>query len=741
MTHWQKIDELFQACLERSAEGREALLQQEEPWIRKEVELLLEDCEAADSFIDAALNETLPGLVEGATTELETPALEGEHIGQYRIVREMGRGGMAVVYLAERADGAFEQQVALKLLKRGMDTDEILRRFLYERQVLASLNHPNIAGLIDGGATSDGRPYFIMEYVEGAPITDFCEQRRLGAAERLALVMTVARTVQHAHSNLIIHRDIKPSNVFVTENGDVKLLDFGVAKLLDERTWSVDTPATRAGRSWITPEYASPEQLNEEAITTASDVYQLGLLAEELLAERPPRGDLDMIVAKARHEDPELRYASAETMADDVERYLAGQPVVARAPTSTYRVRKFVERNSRAVAATTAVLLLFIGMVAFYTHRLAGERDRAQSQAEKAEQVSGFLTSLFQVTDPESGPDSSITAKTLLDLGASRIHSDLAGHPVVQARLLNVIAVAYRNRGFNEESLQLLRRALAVAEGSGIPPLEMADYLNNIGEVLYYLGHYEEAESHYEESLALRRRRLGAKHVDVAQSLNNLALIDLHQDDLAEGEDRMRRGLAIFQAAFEGDHWRVANAKNVLAQALIPQERLSEARVLCESAIAMHRRLRGEEQYKLALMAARNTYATVLCKMGEPRVAEAVHREVLQRFDSLLPTYHYFKVEALVGLGHALREQEQYEEAEAVFQQALDHQRHTLREEDPRRANAMVGLARVFMETERELQADSLLRRALQLQEAALPEGHRKVEEVRVLLAKRSSSL
>ncbi len=442
---WNRIKVLFDEALERPPEERAAFLDRacsEDSTLRTEVDALLaaHDRAQADRALESPFVRGKASGTGADDVEPGSPSDEsGQRVGPYRLVRRLGRGGMGTVYLAERDDGQFRQTVALKLIRRGLDTDDTLSRFSVERQILAGLDHPNIAHLYDGGVTDDGRPYFAMEHVEGEPITDYCDRRRLSTAQRLELFETVCRAVQHAHRNLVVHRDLKPSNILVTdtdadESGSsdptVKLLDFGIAKLLADEVLGRDpskaqspVPHTRTGRLMLTPEYAAPEQLRGAPITTATDVYQLGVLLYELLTgrgpyalenrmhhavaqailetdpERPstavtrtaqtwrgddtetvtPRavsqarstdparlkrqlaGDLDVICLKALHKEPARRYPDVDALADDVRRHQAGRPVTARPDGLAYRAGKFVRRHRVGVAAALFVVLSIVG--------------------------------------------------------------------------------------------------------------------------------------------------------------------------------------------------------------------------------------------------------------------------------------------------------------------------------------------------------------------------------------------
>lgn len=416
---WERVREAFDQAVEAGPDERADLLarlRREDPELTAEVEALLEaDAEAGD-FLETPppvpaglLARGPPDLLSRGPADLlsrEPPDLlsrepadlaADEPVGPYRVLRELGRGGMGAVYLAERADGAFEQRVAIKVLRRGRDAGDLAARFLAERQILASMKHPGIARLLDGGTAADGRPYLVMEYVEGEPITDWCEARGLTVEERIELFVRVCRAVGHAHHKLLVHRDLKSSNILVTESGQPKLLDFGIAKLLEGSELPGSSPPTRTGRHLMTPECASPEQVRGDPVTTASDVYQLGLLLYDLLAGVPPyrlagrspaeverivcetrppppservdgplrrklAGDLDTIVSVALRKTPERRYDSADRLADDLERWLEGRPVSARADSRLYRASRFVRRHRVGMAAAAVVVVLLAAL-------------------------------------------------------------------------------------------------------------------------------------------------------------------------------------------------------------------------------------------------------------------------------------------------------------------------------------------------------------------------------------------
>ena len=424
-TRWTQIQTLFNAVLEQDPAARDAFLHTacaDDPDLLAEVRSLLAADADAHPLLDSLAIEAI-ALPADLLPDGILPA-EGERVGPYRIVEPLGRGGMGAVFLAERADGQFEQQVALKLIRGGAGSAQIVRRFQSERQILARLQHPHIARLLDGGLTEDGQPYFAMEYVDGVPLDQYCEVHDSPIEDRIQLIRAACDAVQSAHRQLVVHRDLKPANILVTVDGQVKLLDFGIAKMLtgaeDAMGDPMGAPAlTQTGHAVMTPAYAAPEQLRHEPVTTATDVYALGVVLYELLAgerpydlsgcspaeierivseqaPRPPsavapahrqrrlRGDLDTIVQKALRKEPERRYTSAEALADDLQRHLEGRPVEARPDTAGYRTRKFVQRHRAGVTATAAVVVLIATLVTFYTTQLAQERDQCRNAARES---------------------------------------------------------------------------------------------------------------------------------------------------------------------------------------------------------------------------------------------------------------------------------------------------------------------------------------------------------------------
>lgn len=542
---WERIQALFENASALARDQRAAWLAEQcgqDGALRDQVLALLE----ASAQSESCLERRVENAIAGALADIGDVA-PGTLIGRYRIRRLLGRGGMGAVYLAERADQQFDQQVALKLIGRDMPGGSLARRFRAERQILAHLNHLNIARLLDGGASDDGVPYIAMEYIEGTRIDLYCRQQRLDLRQRLQLFQQVCEAVQYAHQNLIVHRDIKPSNILVAADGTPKLLDFGIAKLIDPQQTGSTDGLTRIYERVLTPEHASPEQVRGEPVGTVSDVYSLGVLLYELLTGvRPfallgrtleqieevicklqpskpsaaatckdaPRGlaralagDLDNIVLRAMHKEPQRRYASAAALSDDIQRYLDDRPVQARPDAWTYRATKFLRRNLVAASLAVAVTLVIAVVVSFYTVQLTAQRDRAATEAAKSAQVAQFLTDIFRVADPAQAQGRQITALELLERGAQDIERRLADQPLVRADLLFAIALSYENLSAYDRAGPLLEESLAIKSAARLEETrEYVEMLYELANLRRLEGRSSEAERHFQRALEIQQR-------------------------------------------------------------------------------------------------------------------------------------------------------------------------------------------------------------------------------------------
>ncbi len=594
---WDEIDRIFDAALDMPVPERAAFLAEAcagRPIILRQIERLLA---ASDEAKEADFLAPLPHQLNGASVrhfmgEEQLPA--GEKVGVYEIVRPIGRGGMGVVYLAERSFGRFKKPVALKVVKRGMDTEEIVQRFRFERQILAGLEHAHIARLLDGGVTEDGLPYFVMEYVEGKPIDQYCDDRKLTIRQRLKLFKAVCEAVAYAHRNLVVHRDLKPGNVLVSADGEVKLLDFGIAKLVDPDTSTSTVPITDAAERRMTPEYAAPEQVRGEATTTATDVYALGVILYEMLSgHRPYRfktrllteieekicqevpgrpstavlraegddtpdeigrqrslspgklrkviaGDLDAITMMALKKEPELRYASAGELARDLGRYLERRPVRAARDTAAYRLRKFVERYRTTVMVAAFAAFTIVagaGTTWWQSYEKRQEAQRVQDEIRGRNATIAFMERIFERVDPDRPQAYTFTATDLIESGLEGIES-LHDVPEIQANFINEIGRISVNAGQIDLADSLHQAAYTILVqtlGPDHPGLSVT--LTRQGDVYEARGDIEQAEAYFLRAIELDPRNSVAH--------NNLGRLYLTIGRSEEGGEHIQHAIAL----------------------------------------------------------------------------------------------------------------------------------------------------------------------------------------------------
>jgi len=718
---WRRVKELFEAARERAPAAREGFLRErcaDAPALLDEVWSLLRAYEA-EGPVERAMDRLDASLHRRALSA----SPEGRRLGPYELVDELGHGGMGRVFLAERADGQFDRQVALKWLGIAFPSPEATERFLAERQILATLSHPNIARLLDGGVTEAGRPYFVMEVVEGERIDTYCRAHRLPLRERLRLAIDVCDAVQYAHRKLVVHRDLKPANILVTEEGQVKLLDFGIAKVLDPEAVRIETmPHTRTGWLPMTPDYASPEQVRGTEITTASDVYQLGIVLYELLTGRRPysvedrapsdveriiceeepappstaagdgggvgsspaerrsllRGDLDTIVMKALRKEPDRRYDSVEQLAEDLRRFLGGRPVSAHPDRWTYRAGKFVRRHRGGVLAAVVILTLLIGYgatITWQSQRTRAALERARREAQKSEQVTEFLVGLFERADPyrSAGPAAGLgdppTTRELLDQGAARVRRELSDQPEVQATMMYTLGRIYRRLGAHDRAASLLDDAIAV-QREHLPPThpDRAKSLHERARLLRYEGRMQRAARLYRESLSIQRRRLGAKHPDIADNIRELAIIAARRGRYARADSLFREALAMRTSLHGPDHPDVATELHALGLLSAQTGALGEAERLLRRSLAIRRRHADADHPLLAETLDR--LGQVLVRRGALEAAQPLLREARSIREQLFPDVHPSRAVSLNNLGRLLRKKGDYAAADSLHRQA-----------------------------------------------------------------------
>ena len=808
---WHRVQSLFHEALERTPAERAAFLSMVcagDADLRDEVETMLQ----ADADIPRILDVTLENLACLLPEDPEPEAASfPRQIGPYKLIEEVGWGGMGTVYLAERADVG--KRVALKVLRSGLLSSTHRQRFLSERRILARLDHPNIARLLDAGVTDDGMPFFAMEYVEGQPIDRYADHHRLNLRQRLRLFQTVCEAVHYAHRNLLVHRDLKPSNILVTEDGEVKLLDFGIAKMLEED--ATDAPATKTGLRAMTPEYASPEQVSGEPITTASDVYTLGVLLYELLTshrpyrvqgqsahafekviceaqpERPSvvvtrtglaprslastgrlakdgqpvitpemasrarstpieklrrqlRGDLDNIVLMTLRKEPERRYPSAEQLLKDLSRHLRGLPVEAQQDTFAYRTSKFVSRHRVGVVVSTVALLVFAVFIVGSGIRIRQERDRAQFEAEKADEVARFLYNLFDVSDPYSRASVRVDTMKVRDFLNNRamLVKDLDDHPEIQLPALNVVAKMYRGIGLHEQADTLSTQAIEVARTLYLeePNADLARTLNERADLLRFLGEYDEAEQLLREALAIRRELLEddadpEATPELTQSLNSLAELLREKGDYTAAEEPYREALAIRRKLWGERDPKVIESLNNLGLLLYEKGELVEAEQIFRDALAIYQRAPEREDAQMADVL--DNLGHLMQHKGELEEAEQIFDDALNLKIRILGGENWRIAEGLVNLGRIYQARGNLESAEGSFWEAVKRHRLQLGANHWRVASGFTDMANLqYVRGDLE-RSEHFYRKALETFEATYPDGnHLMVATVQLGLGK-----
>jgi serine/threonine-protein kinase len=760
---WSRLEALLDQALELPLDRRSALLDRvgrDDPALRDRVEQLLAAEAAAGDFLNDGAEAWLYGGPITPAQSAEQGALAvGARVGPYRVIRELGRGGMGIVYRAERADGEFVQVVAVKLVQRGFDADTTIR-FRRERQILAQLDHPSIARLLDGGLHIDGRPYFAMELVEGEPITTYCDLRRLSIDARVQLFRRVCEAVQYAHSRLIVHRDLKPANIFVTKTGGLKLLDFGIAKLLSDDDLTDATELTVAGLRPLTPAYAAPEQLRGEPVSTATDVYTLGVILFELLTGRrppasassgferasldaePPRpsdvvaskdrndarsideiaharsvtpralaarlaGDLDAIVLKALRREPQHRYIGAGALVDDLDRFLQGRPVAARPEGRRYRAGKFMRRHRVGIAVTVSLILSLLGGLA----ATAWQARAKTLEARKTDAVKTFLISIFQGADPVHAAGREITLRQVLDQGAERVQRDLAGQPAVQGELLTVLAGIYTELGITDRATPLTDQARDIHErlyGADSPLV--ATNLRQKATLALARSDADTADRLARAALDKHRRAYGSLHQEVADDLEEVANAARQRGRLADALPAAEESLRIRKAIYGNEHPLVAGALNNLAVLRREQGRYEESAALYSQTIDLRRRLFGREHPLLALTV--HNFAALQLFRGELEPAAASAQEALEQFRRFYGEDHPLTLTARNNLANIERVLGRYDAAEARFRSVVDSWTRAQGADHPDAVLAMASLGRICRERGDLARAADMLRDA-----------------------------
>ncbi len=792
----RQVDELLTTVLDCSGEERDQVLRDTgmvDKDLENEVRHLLRGGLEDDSFLklagallESALGELI-GEIEAEEKE-ESPAPIENQIGPYRIVRQIGRGGMGAVYLAQRADTPDGPFLALKVLAPGFDDDDVLRRFEQERHILATLDHSAIARHIDGGVTGDGRSYFVMEYVDGQPVDTFCDNHRLTLEQRLRLFLEVARAVQYAHRSMVVHRDLKPSNILVTEAHHVKLLDFGIAKLIDQGAGAFPrlhhSPLTRIGLRLMTPEYASPEQVRGGLVTTATDVYQLGVLLYELLSGYPPyrvdgctqaeiervicehepvapstrvkrgdsgssqtgdvstemlvshnrrlspgrlqarlRGDLDVIALKALRKEPERRYLSVDHLIQDIERHLEGHAISARKDTGFYRATKFVQRHRIGLGAGIAIFVLIAMLIGFFVDRQIAEHEQTRREAERASQVVSFLEGLFDVAEPGRGSGRAISARELLDHGVEQITSDLELQPQLQATLQELLGDMYRKLGIYENARPLLEQALETRRKvQGDRHADVAASMNTCGRLYLEIGRYDDAVKLLREAISIQQSLLAVESLLGARIQANLAEVFVATGKLEEAEPFYQHALQILRNELGPRHQEIAKTLIGLSSLFWSEGRFEEAEPLLLQALDILQEA-GDCNNRLCAIAL-SDLGQLHALRGEYEQAEQLLLQGYSVLEKLLGRNHPDTAIGLKAIARLKAERGLLDEAEPLFEQVLRILQEVHQGQHPDIGECLHDIGLLYWDRGEYDEAEKLLRQALDMGEATLGADH-----------------
>jgi serine/threonine protein kinase len=786
---WQEIERLCYATLNEERSARAAFLERAcggDEALRRAVELLLAQHEKDDGFLEVpAIEVAARGMARDQqqdATELAPPpatetadyggSVERISFGPYRLLQKIGEGGMGEVWLAEQ-NKPVRRRVALKLIKAGMDTREVVARFESERQALALMDHPAIAKVFDAGSTPDGRPYFVMEYVAGIPITAYCDKHQMTTRERMELFIQVCEGVQHAHQKAIIHRDLKPSNILVSEvDGKPlpRIIDFGLAKATSQRLTDASV-YTRVGTLLGTLEYMSPEQADSggEDIDTRTDVYSLGVVLYQLLVGALPldlkklaydeilhrlrdkevpkpssrigthggdsaitaknrgtdppsltrqlRGDPDAVVLKALEKDRKRRYGSPSELAADLGRYLRNEPVSAHAPSAAYRARKYIRRHRLGVAMAAAGVLLLAGFAtaeAIQLRRTRIERDRANRERDRATRIADFMTNMFKVSDPNEARGNTVTAREILDKSAKEIDTSLSNDPELQAKMMSTMGETYVDLGLMPQAQSLFERAVKTQRRALGP--ENPETLNSmafLGRVLREEDHPIEAEKLDREALEVLRRVLGPEHPDTLISRYNLAEDLRYQGRNAEAEKLYRETLDIDRRVLGPEDWRTLLTMSALTGELSRDGRYAEAEMLLREAIEVATRLYGQD-HAMTLLYMSNL-ARVLRDEGRYDEAEKVIRQTIDIDLRVFGPEHRSTRATMTILAEILVKEGRYAESEKLARETLDIQRRILGPEHPDTLETASVLADALRLEGRYAEAEKLARETLDI--------------------------
>ena len=780
MANWDLIESILNTVLLLPRAKRVEYVEKQyggnQPLINEVLELLSSIDQSEEFFSDAYRTQDI--ILSQIATHSEHKEtnnnLTGTVIDKYKIEKLISHGGMGTVYIAERCDGLYKQKVALKLIRHGMDTPDNISRFEKERFILSGLNHPNIAGLIDGGVSNFGLPYLVMEYVNGVPIDEYCDQNRLEIKKRIELFNTICKTVQYAHNNMVIHRDLKPDNILVDKNGVVKILDFGIAKLLQDGLGNIPDQ-TNVSQHILTPGYGAPEQLLGEPVTTATDTYSLGILLYRLLTGTAPydfkessfikqqnlivtkkpdkpsvsfnnlnfdqrvklsdlrnsdpkkvyqelKADLDAIICKSLRKEPGSRYQTADALSDDLKRYLSNVPVLAHKGDLHYKASKFIRRNYKIFSVAALFFITFVSLSLYHTHRISVERNQAQTEAKKAEQITSLLFDLFEASDPGEATGDTITAQELLYRGINRAEM-LQEQPALQAQMYHVIGQIFYRMGNYTEARPLLESANILYENYyGPHHPETAMSLGNLGSLTGAEGDYKTAEKLLAYAVNILKDARITNNSGKASLLHEFANVKRRQGDFIKAEELLRQGYDLINRHYGPDHVETINLRFSYGTILFNTGKYSEAETIYREVLAKRQSLLGDKHPDLAQ--TQNSLAALLMNTGNFDEAEILFNQAYKVRLNTLGQWHPHTLLTLNNLAFLNREIGNFEIAIEIFSQVLDARIRYSGKEHTSTAITYFGWGELYSMINRPEKARELFEKALPIFEQSFSDRH-----------------
>ena len=750
---WELIQALFQQAVELPESQRSTFLNaatRADQQLLTDVESLLKQDAGTGSLLDQTISLVAAPLLNPSSQ------LPSQEFGPYKVRQLLGEGGMAVVYLAERAD--LGSPAAIKVLRDAWMSPARRQRFDAEQRTLAQLTHPSIARLYDADTLADGTPWFAMEYVKGLPLTDYCRQHQSSLADRLKLVKSICHAVRFAHSRAIIHRDLKPSNILVQSDGAIKLLDFGIAKQLDQNEQPLNPTLT--GLRLMTPAYAAPEQIRGEQLGTYTDVYALGVILYELLTGRRPFdlsnhspteaeqmilhqevekpsilantafpkalwADLDVLCLTALHKDPERRYASVDALTRDIDHYLASEPLDARGDTFRYRVTKFIQRNQRSLIAATLTLACLSGLVIFYTLRLRTARNEAVAEAARTQRVLRFTLNLFNGGDLQVGPAKDLRVTTLIDRGTQEA-ANLNSDPAVQAEMYETLGEVYQKLGILDRADTLLTTALQQRRSfpGAINQKEVAASLISLGLLRSDQAKFDDAERLIRHALQIDRAHLPPNDPAIATATQALGKVLENRGSYKEAIQTFQQAVRL-RSAPGADKADLAATQLELANTYFYNNQYDEAESLYQHLLPVYRQLFGAKHPVVAEDLI--NLGAIQQQRGRYQDAEAFHRQALGIMQAFYGPDHYKTAASLTLVARALEYQSRYDEAVVMLQRALAIQERVFGQVHPNVASTLNELGNIAVKRGNYNEAENDFKRIVEIDRACYQGKHYRI--------------